>query len=86
MVGDTFPIDGEMAVPFLYVIPSYDTTVSPEPLDIGGCQTTQNVRNGHIIGVSDIVSYQKSTEFRRITKNRIYDILQLYNTTKATAL
>ena len=53
LVGNTFPIDGEiaeMAMPFLREVLPSAAIVSPEPLDIGGCLTTQNVRNGHIRG------------------------------------
>ena len=40
---------GEMATPFLREVLPSAVTISPEPLDIGGCLTTQNVRDGHII-------------------------------------
>ena len=53
LVGDTFPIDAEIAemtMPFLREILRSAIMVSPELLDIGGCLTTQNVRNGHIKG------------------------------------
>ena len=53
LVGNTFTIAGEMgemATPFLHEVLPSAVTISPEPLDIGGCLTTQNVRDGHIMG------------------------------------
>ena len=66
LVGDTFPIDAEIAemiMPFLQEVLRGAATVSPEPLDIGGCLTTQNVWNGHILGVSNKFSYPKVNGF-----------------------
>ena len=41
---------GEMATPFLREVLPSAVTISPETLDIGGYLTTQNVRDGHIMG------------------------------------
>ena len=68
MVGNTFPIDGEiaeMATPFLREGLKGAATVSPEPLDIGGWLTTQNVRNGHIVGGQLYIFMSKSQWFLR---------------------
>ena len=53
MVGNTFTIAGEMgemATPFLREVLPSAVTISPEPLAIGGCLTTQHIRDGHIMG------------------------------------
>ena len=71
MVGNTFTIAGEMATPFLHEVLPSAVTIFPEPLDIG-CLTTQNVRDGHIMGgggggggggVSNTFSYPKVNGF-----------------------
>ena len=54
LVGNTFTIEGEMgemATSFLREVLPSAVTISPEPLNIEGCLTTQNVRDGHIMGV-----------------------------------
>ena len=73
LVGNTFATDGEigqMATPiFIFVLPTA-ITVSPEPLDLEGCVTTQNVRNGHIMGGQSLcVHVQNSMVFKIFAKN-----------------
>ena len=71
MVGNTFTIAdemGEMATPFLREVLPSAVTISPETLDIGGYLTTQNVRDGHIMGgggegVSNTFSYPNVNGF-----------------------
>ena len=63
LVGDTFLTDAEiaeMATPNLHKVLPSAVTVSPEPLDIGGCLTTQNVRNGLIMGGQYYIFISKS--------------------------
>jgi len=53
LVGNTFATEGEigqMATPFFSHVLPPTITVSPEPLVLEGCVTTQNVWNGHIMG------------------------------------
>ena len=78
---------GEMATPFLREVLPSAVTISPEPLDIGGFLTTQNVRDGHIIGVcvcvcvcvgggGSVIHFhiQKSMVFKIIAKNRLQHV------------
>ena len=68
LVGNTFPIDAkmaEMATPLLHEVLPCAITVSPEPLDIGGCLTAQNVWNGHIRGGQLNIFMSKSQWFLR---------------------
>ena len=64
---------GEMATSFLREVLLSVVTISPEPLDRGGCLTTQN---GHIMGggggggVSNTFSYPNVNVFNIIAKNR----------------
>ena len=73
MVGNTITIAGEMgemAMPFLREVLPSTVTISPEPLAIGGCLTTQNVWDGRILGgggggggVNNTFSYPKGNVF-----------------------
>ena len=48
-----------------------DVTVSLEPLDLGGCLTSQNLRNGHIMGGQYYMFMsKKSMVFKIIAKNQ----------------
>ena len=53
MLGNTFTIMGEMsemATTFLCEVLPSAVNISPEPLNIGGFLTTQNVQDDHIMG------------------------------------
>ncbi|KAG1669545.1 hypothetical protein GQR58_017336 [Nymphon striatum] len=60
LVGNNFATDGEiaeMATPSFGPRSLFAVTVSTEPLYLGSCPTTQNLRNGHIMGGHSISIY-----------------------------
>ena len=66
MVGNTFTIAGEMgemATPFSREVLPSPVTIPPEPLDIGGCLTTQMCGLVTLWVVSNTFSYPKVNGF-----------------------